>query len=205
MPLTSRQGVDRRITRSRQALRTALIDLMEEKGYDSISVNDLCVYADLNRGTFYNHFHDKEDLLTTFENEVIDDLDDIKDQLKDLSVLEFVRARLKQEPYPLLVELFDRLRNQGDFLHAVMGPGGDARFSVRLRDYVCRDFIYSLLHKRYQEHPTPFVEYYISFYANAYLGVITHWIDTDMKESSEEMALIAMRLFFIKPGESITL
>lgn len=33
---------DRRITRSKKALRGALITLMEEKGFDSITVNDLC-------------------------------------------------------------------------------------------------------------------------------------------------------------------
>ena len=51
--------------------------------------------------------------------------------------------------------------------------------------------------------PTAFVDYYLAFYASAYLGVITHWIETGMKESSEEMALIAMRLLFIRPGEPI--
>lgn len=51
--------------------------------------------------------------------------------------------------------------------------------------------------------PSAFVDYYLAFYASAYLGVITHWIETGMKESSEEMALIAMRLLFIRPGEPI--
>ena len=45
---------DRRITRSKRALRDALIELMEERGFDGFTVNDLCVRADLNRGTFYN-------------------------------------------------------------------------------------------------------------------------------------------------------
>ena len=45
----------------------------------------------------------------------------------------------------------------------------------------------------------------MAFFASAYLGVIERWIETGMQESSEEMALIAMRLFFIKPGESIKL
>ncbi len=53
--------------------------------------------------------------------------------------------------------------------------------------------------------PMPFVSYYISFYASAYLGVITHWIEMGMKEDSQTMALIAMRLLFIKPGEPIRL
>ena len=103
------------------------------------------------------------------------------------------------------MDLFDYLRDQGDFLHAVTGPGGDIRFAPRLRDSVCANLIQSILHERYRKNPTPFVEYYVAFFATAYLGVIEHWIETGMKESSEEMALIAMRLFFIKPGESITL
>lgn len=198
-------NTDRRIARSKRALRTALIELMEERGLDGLSVNDLCARADLNRGTFYNHFHDKDDLLTTLEDEIIADLECIQEQMKGLTVMDLVRYRTRKQPLPFLVDLFDYLREQGDFLHAVTGPGGDIRFAPRLRDSVCANLIQSILHERYRENPTPFVEYYVAFFATAYLGVIEHWIETGMKESSEEMALIAMRLFFIKPGESITL
>lgn len=203
--MVSTANTDRRIARSKRALRTALIELMEERGLDAVSVNDLCARADLNRGTFYNHFHDKDDLLTTLEDEVIDDLERIQEQLRDLTVLDLVRYRTRKKPLPFLVDLFDYLREQGDFLHAVTGPGGDVRFAPRLRDSVCANLIQTILHERYRTDPTPFVQYYVAFFASAYLGVIERWIETGMQESSEEMALIAMRLFFIKPGESITL
>ena len=127
-------NTDRRIARSKRALRTALIELMEERGLDGLSVNDLCARADLNRGTFYNHFHDKDDLLTTLEDEVIADLERIQEQMKDLTVMDLVRYRTRKQPLPFLVDLFDYLREQGDFLHAVTGPGGDIRFAPRLRD-----------------------------------------------------------------------
>lgn len=198
-------NTDRRIARSKRALRTALIELMEERGLDGLSVNDLCARADLNRGTFYNHFHDKDDLLTTLEDEVIADLERIQEQMQGLTVMDLVRYRVRKQPLPFLVNLFDYLREQGDFLHAVTGSGGDIRFAPRLRDSVCANLIQSILHERYRTNPTPFVQYYVAFYASAYLGVIEHWIETGMQESSEEMALIFMRLFFIKPGESITL
>lgn len=198
-------NTDRRIARSKRALRTALIELMEEHGLDGLSVNDLCARADLNRGTFYNHFHDKDDLLTTLEDEVIADLERIQEQMQGLTVMDLVRYRVRKQPLPFLVNLFDYLREQGDFLHAVTGSGGDIRFAPRLRDSVCANLIQSILHERYRTNPTPFVQYYVAFYASAYLGVIEHWIETGMQESSEEMALIFMRLFFIKPGESITL
>ena len=203
--MASATSIDRRIARSKRALRSALIELIEERGLDDVSVNDLCARADLNRGTFYNHFHDKDDLVTTLEDEVISDLERIQEQMKDLTVMDLVRYRMRKQPLPFLVDLFDYLREQGDFLHAITGPGGDIRFAPRLRDSVCANLIQTILHERYRANPTPFVQYYVAFYATAYLGVIEHWIETGMQESSEDMALIAMRLFFIKPGESITL
>lgn len=197
--------MDRRITKSKRALRDAMVALMEERGFDGFTVNDLCERADLNRGTFYNHFHDKDDLLATLEDEVMDDLACFQGQMQDLTVRSLIKYRATKQPLPFLVDLFDYLREQGDFLHAVLGAGGDVRFGPRLRDAVCTNLIQSILHDRYRNDPSPFVQYYVAFFASAYLGVIMRWLETGMQESSEEMALIAMRLFFIKPGESIKL
>lgn len=196
---------DRRITRSKKALRDAMVALMEERGFDGITVNDLCERADLNRGTFYNHFRDKDDLLATLENEIMADLDSFQGQMQELTVPYLWAHKTKRRPLPFLVNLFDYLREQGDFLHAVLGPGGDVRFGPRLRDSVCTNLIESILHERYRNDPEPFVQYYVAFYASAYMGVIMRWIETGMQESSEDMALISIRLFFIKPGESIKL
>ena len=141
-------NTDRRIARSKRALRTALIELMEERGLDGLSVNDLCARADLNRGTFYNHFHDKDDLLTTLEDEVIADLERIQEQMQGLTVMDLVRYRVRKQPLPFLVNLFDYLREQGDFLHAIMGPKGDPSFGPRVRDAVCTEIIQTILHER---------------------------------------------------------
>lgn len=196
---------DRRIVRSRKALRDAFIGLMEERGLDGFTVNDLCARADLNRGTFYNHFRDKEDCLQAFEDEIMTDLDRYREQMERLSLVEVMRCRVRKQPMPVLIALFDYLREQGDFLHAVLGPGGDVRFGPRLRDAVCTNLINAVLHERYLNDPTPFVGYYTAFFASAYLGVIERWVETGMQESSEEMARIAVRLLFIKPGDAIVL
>lgn len=196
---------DPRIARSRQALRTALIQLIEERGLDGFSVNDLCQRAGLNRGTFYNHFHDKEQLLVTFEDEVLAGLSEFPARMKQLEIADLVHYRLHKEPLPALVDMFSYLRAESEFLHAIVGPGGDVRFGPRLREVACEGFVRSLLHERYQHDETPFLGYYIAYFAGAHLSVIIHWIQTGMKETPEEMAQIAMRLFFIKPGESIRL
>ncbi len=196
---------DRRITRSKAALRDALVELIEERGLANFSASDLCARADLNRGTLYNNFGDKDGLLSALEDDVMRDLEGFQARMQQLSLKDVLRYRVNKQPMPFLVSLFDYLREQGDFLHAIMGPAGDPSFGPRVRDAVCTEIIRTILHERYRNNPAPFVQYYVAFYASAYLGVITHWIETGMKESSEDMARIALRLFFIKPGDPIRL
>ena len=85
------------------------------------------------------------------------DLDRFQAQMQDLTVRELMGYRVRKQPLPFLVELFDYLREQGDFLHAVLGPGGDVRFGPRLRDAVCTNLVQSILHERYRNDPSPFV------------------------------------------------
>ncbi|MEU4626312.1 TetR/AcrR family transcriptional regulator [Actinoplanes sp. NPDC023801] len=54
---------DRRVRRTRAALRHALLDLMAERGYNAVTVQDIIDRADVGRSTFYNHYTDKDDLL----------------------------------------------------------------------------------------------------------------------------------------------
>jgi AcrR family transcriptional regulator len=54
---------DRRVNKTRKALKDALTDLILEKGYESITVQDVIDRADVGRSTFYAHFIDKDDLL----------------------------------------------------------------------------------------------------------------------------------------------
>src|SRR6185436_18505841 len=54
---------DRRVARSRRALKEALTDLILEQGYESVTVQDVIDRADVGRSTFYAHFLDKDDLL----------------------------------------------------------------------------------------------------------------------------------------------
>ena len=56
--ITNGHKIDPRIERTREALRGALMALIEEKGFDAISVQDITERARLNRATFYLHYRD---------------------------------------------------------------------------------------------------------------------------------------------------
>src|SRR6266545_463064 len=67
---TKHNRTDRRIQRTRQALHTALLELTREKGYDSISIEEITDRANVGRATFYLHYKDKEDLLLELFSEM---------------------------------------------------------------------------------------------------------------------------------------
>ncbi|MBO0803611.1 MAG: TetR/AcrR family transcriptional regulator [Nocardiopsaceae bacterium] len=56
-------GTDRRVRRTRALLHQALIELILEKGYGRITVQDILDRADVGRSTFYSHYRDKDALL----------------------------------------------------------------------------------------------------------------------------------------------
>ena len=69
------QKTDRRSLRTRRLLAEALIALLLEKRYEDITVQDILDRANIGRSTFYEHYWDKEDLLTSEIERVIDVLD----------------------------------------------------------------------------------------------------------------------------------
>ena len=56
------KAVDRRVGRTKLALHQALIELIREQRYDSISVSAITERANVGRSTFYAHYADKDDL-----------------------------------------------------------------------------------------------------------------------------------------------
>jgi AcrR family transcriptional regulator len=56
---------DRRVARTHRALHEALLSLVKERGWDDVTVQDVCERADVGRSTFYLHFADKEELLVS--------------------------------------------------------------------------------------------------------------------------------------------
>lgn len=55
--------VDLRIQRTQKSIKQAFFDLIEEEGFDHISVKDITARAMISRNTFYLHYSDKFDLL----------------------------------------------------------------------------------------------------------------------------------------------
>ena len=106
--------LDRRIQRTRQLLQDAVVSLIEEKGYEAVTVQDILDRANLGRSTFYAHFRDKEDLLlSSFENvrsafdkrhqEILSHKSEAANIHWEMSIVWFQHAQSSRQLYKALV------------------------------------------------------------------------------------------------------
>ena len=89
---------DERVIKTKKLIKTALSELIQEKGFDHVSITDLTQRANINRGTFYLHYQDKYDLLEKFENEVLDDINkNAENHIKSIKDIDFLGEDFSNE------------------------------------------------------------------------------------------------------------
>jgi AcrR family transcriptional regulator len=67
----------KRASRTRRKLKKAALDVFSEKSVDAATVEDITQKADLGKGTLYQHFEDKEQIIVTLVEEAVDHLIEI--------------------------------------------------------------------------------------------------------------------------------
>ena len=80
--------VDRRVLKSREAIKKAILELMAEKGFDDITIQDIADRANVNRGTIYLHYTDKFDLLDKIIEEHISKLQELCQSASEMTFQE---------------------------------------------------------------------------------------------------------------------
>ncbi|WP_054712415.1 TetR/AcrR family transcriptional regulator [Bacillus sp. JCM 19041] len=183
-----KKSTDLRITRTREAIRTALAELIEEKGFELITVKNLTTRAQINRGTFYAHYQDKYDLLHTCQEEIINGLAEVASP--NIAHVMNHLDKDSQKIIPYVTNVFQYLHKHKLFLKALLGPNGDLSFQSKLRS-VMYNKIYgnenSILNENHFLVPS---EYLIAYISSAHIGVIQQWLLENEQKTPAEMAKI---------------
>jgi AcrR family transcriptional regulator len=93
---------DRRVLRTRATLHRALIELMIERGYDRVTVQDILDRANIGRSTFYAHYRGKDDLLV-------------------ISGAEYLRSAITERTTDPIRTLFDLAEDHPDVYRTLLG------------------------------------------------------------------------------------
>ena len=174
--------VDRRVRKTKRQLRLALMQLMSEKNVKDISVRELAAIADINRGTFYIHYRDVYDLLSQLEEEMAQGL------------VKVCRAHHAEESsgstFPYLSDLYVFIKENADLCRVLLGANGDKAYTDRICGILRDEHLYDFVRYFYPGDES-LMNYFCSFIIAGNLALALRWIETGMKESPEEMAVLA--------------
>ena len=79
MTSSARHETDKRVVRTKKAIRSALFRIMENKDIADITISELTAEANVNRRTFYTHYRNITDILTEVETDFVTALKQLAD------------------------------------------------------------------------------------------------------------------------------
>jgi len=173
----SKKKTDARVRRTRDALGDALITLMQEKPFDTITVQDVLDRAHVSRSTFYTHYSDKDDLLMSDAEEFFEALSMALSQHGDTS----------DRVFPVR-EFFAHLSDVQPFFKALVKSGKYHENMELARGHFARGIERRLAElprgKTIPANQLPAIAF---AHAGALLSLLTWWLDRGMRESPAEM------------------
>lgn len=177
---------NRSTVRTKKAVKHAFSELIEEKGLDSLTVSDIARSAGINRGTFYLHYVDKDDLKKQLESEA---LDAIRERLFN-SEESNPNDPVDVIPYVAILSALEYVSEDFEFIKAIIGPRGDHAFLGRFRDNLGE-----MIEKQIAKSTTLRLEmkgfpreYAMQVMLAGIVAIFELWLSRDGKESPEQIA-----------------
>src|ERR687888_2025569 len=108
----SQQAKNVRLRRTQKLLREALIELIEERGFDSLTIGELTERAMVSRAAFYRNYQDKYDLVEQIFEEAMSGL------------LGTVANLGREHPPEVWVKFFEHIAQYDRLYRALLGSKG---------------------------------------------------------------------------------
>jgi AcrR family transcriptional regulator len=184
----AKKELDRRIQRTRKLLQDALLELILEKGYEAVTIQDVIDRANVGRSTFYAHFQDKEDLL-------ISEFQHLRTQFEQHLIGE---AGEEASPWGLSLAMFQHAQGQRSLYKALAGKQGGNIALAHFQKYLTAFLNIHLKHQFAKVKPGIPVEILSHYIASSFISLLTWWLDNDSSYSAEQMNAFYQQL--VKPG-----
>ena len=187
LPLAaSQKKTDARVRRTRDALGDALVALMQEKPFETITVQDVLDRAQVSRSTFYSHYSDKDDLL----------MSDAEEFFESISMALSVHGDKSDRVFPVM-EFFVHLSDVQPFYKALVKSGKFQENMELARGHFARGIERRLSElprgKSIPPHQLPAIAF---THAGALLSLLMWWLDRGMRESPAEMDELFHRMIW---------
>ncbi|MFC4411684.1 TetR/AcrR family transcriptional regulator [Chungangia koreensis] len=176
------QHPDKRVRRTKEKFREVLLSLMEEKGFDEITITEIVKAADFNRGTFYAHYEQKKDLLEEIIEEMFEKMmEAYRKPYRNLTMIDFDKISSSS------IILFDHFLENKRFYKLMLNPNTNFNFHEKLirklNELFREDFEFIVTDNDYID-----VQLFSTYRIHGIIGLILEWVENDFTKSSTYMS-----------------
>jgi AcrR family transcriptional regulator len=183
------QVMDRRIARTRATLQHALNSLILKKGYEAITITDICDAANVGRSTFYAHYTSKDDLKRS-------GLEPLRRLLVDRQREALATSGdIRDRSFAFSLPMFEHARDHRDHYRALVGGRGGTVSLGTVRQ-ILSDLVHDELNATVHKKSEDIVprELVVQYVVGAYMAVLTWWLDGGAKLPPQRIDAIFRRL-----------
>ena len=176
--MTTKIKEDKRVRKTKRALRLGLAELLTEKGIQNITVRELSDRVEINRSTFYANFTDIYDLYHKTEDIVIQEINDI------------FLENYASNPQVFFEILFKYIHDNKQICRMFFGRNVSPTFFSRLTALLKEACLACWQDKYGIAGTTEALEYYAHFYLSGGLALVDKWVDSDFEYSAQQLGEI---------------
>lgn len=170
---------DSRVRRTKRLIRKGLMELAREKDISKISVKELADRIDINRGTFYLHYSDIEDLVECIQKEIYDEFSML---LSDVTI-----ERIKSEPVEILYDICCFLNQNSDVCAVLLNSEKTSEFAVKTGDLLSKK-CYELFREVYPHLTEEKYDLICEYYKYGAIGITRSWLNNHPDKTPRQIA-----------------
>lgn len=179
-PMSNSEKIDRRVIKTKKAIRAALVKLLSENALSDISITNIAEEADIHRKTFYSYYDSVYKVVDEIEDEIVSTFEsiiknvDLKKDLKNIDKIFESLTKLIEKDFEFYSHLM-RTENAKN-LHLI------SKIATSLKSKMKESLPKSLFHSRSA------FEIMINFIISGMMSVYQEWFEDPTVISIEELS-----------------
>ncbi|MFP7494500.1 TetR/AcrR family transcriptional regulator [Terribacillus saccharophilus] len=174
---------DKRVEKTQQALKDALLQLMTKKSLLKIHISEITEAAGVSRGSFYTHYDKKEDLLDELSEDMLDEMTiAFRKPYERLGTIDF-----RNLP-PVSIVLFDHFLKNEAFYQLMLGDNSvnlfKEKMTARLHGLFRTDYAFYFR----QIDAEIDLDLFCTYRIHGMIGLIVEWIQRGFDKPASFMA-----------------
>ena len=185
--------MDRRVAKTRDAIRTAYFSLLREKGNEKVTVAEIARAADIDRKTFYLHYDSTDDIIREFAEEKTKELL-LRLTLKSFFALRLNKKAFAQQARKIMVEEASRLLQENMELARMIAVNANMQFFWDQLEETSVERL-TEIYGRHSDLPESDLAIQVTYFVAGISSVYKRWlrgeIDCPLEELGDHVSTLA--------------